>query len=816
MKNSQRGFVAPLLIGIILSCLLLQSKTTIASVSPSPLLNNQETVILVIDNNLYQDSQVNAVIQRYKMDYAAYNFITILFNKTSNPVTDQNSIGGAVKQNSLEVRNTIKQIYSSQKANLIGVFIIGNVRPTIWRDANLWRSLGQSGFYPSVYPYVALDSEYYLSFDVANDGFYEKSGMTTGSEIGGGYNASIWGATLIPPVPYVQPPCPPGFSCNLTTPVAGITSLSANDLIINYFNRDHAYITKQLKYSDKLLYSDSFGCSSSLYQKISSNSIWGKTSNTFLCPNLNPQLNGFDSVYQVLIHNRGTDYDPTKTGFGSIAATTNEEQVELDNWSRMDYFGNSTLSPHGGPSDYYFLLHVKGKSITTKQIETTLQSKLPNIVCGRVSNCLVYASEFGFEESDGSWGGQWSSYSSQQAIWTNLYTSLLKNSNFELTSIRTHGSPMSHLFNITSDIVKSGKFNSMIYEIESCNTGNYLSPDYIAGDYLFYGNTLGVSAYSIPFLLRGEGGYFENDVDLRFLKIEKNQPIINALFLKNYGNYIYLGDPLLQLGDISPTTLFPTITFTATPNPVTLGQSTTVSWSTTNATTCSSNPAIKNSPAVWTTPTTSGSFTLPSSSITLTGKPSITLKLTCTGSGGTASSSLSVQVIPATTTIATTSSLTTPANTTPITPVIVPTNRLAPTNPVVPVNPPTVAPPTNTTPTTTPNIATTSPTTNPVTQTKRESVRQLYLTLMQREPDQQGWDYWTNSPYSVDQIRTMMMNTTEYRNRISATQNPTPSSTPTPTPSSSPEAMNNGGNMSLSAALWNAMREYFETFTKMW
>jgi hypothetical protein len=132
------------------------------------------------------------------------------------------------------------------------------------------------------------------------------------------------------------------------------------------------------------------------------------------------------------------------------------------------------------------------------------------------------------------------------------------------------------------------------------------------------------------------------------------------------------------------------------------------------------------------------------------------------------------------------------------------------------VNPPTVAPPTNTTPTTTPNIATTSPTTNPVTQTKRESVRQLYLTLMQREPDQQGWDYWTNSPYSVDQIRTMMMNTTEYRNRISATQNPTPSSTPTPTPSSSPEAMNNGGNMSLSAALWNAMREYFETFTKMW
>jgi type IV secretory pathway VirB3-like protein len=47
-------------------------------------------------------------------------------------------------------------------------------------------------------------------------------------------------------------------------------------------------------------------------------------------------------------------------------------------------------------------------------------------------------------------------------------------------------------------------------------------------------------------------------------------------------------------------------------------------------------------------------------------------------------------------------------------------------------------------------------------QTKRDAVQQLYLNLMQRLPDQQGLDYWTNSSYSMDQIRTMMMNTSEY------------------------------------------------------
>lgn len=510
--------------------------------------NGKETVIMVIDNNLYQVNQIKTSIDRYEKDYSDYKFIRIFISTTSNPVTDFHSIGGNIKQNTLEVRNTIKQIYDSQRENLVGVFVIGNIRPTIWRDATIWRDLGQSGFYPSIYPLIALDSDYYSNFDVTNEGFMEKPGLITGSEIGGGYNASIWGAVLIPPpTPYIRPPCQPNVPCMPVNTLSTTTNLLAKDLIVNYFNRDHAYITKKLKYDNKLLYSNTFGCSSAIYQKVNSSSAWGKTSNTFLCPNLNPQLNGFDSVYQILIHNQGPSYDPTKIGFQSINAINEQEKTELSNWASKDYFGNSTLALHGGPYDYYFLLHLKGRSLSDSQIATVLKSNLPNIICQRISNCSVYVGEFGFEEPDGSWNGLWSSYVNQQHTWTSLYADLLENNSFQLTYISTHGSPMGHLFNIDSDTVKRSAFNSMIYEIESCNTGNYLSPDYIAGDYLFYGNTLGVSAYSIPFLIQGENGYTELDNNLRFLKITKKQPVIDALFLKNYGNYIYFGDPLLRL-----------------------------------------------------------------------------------------------------------------------------------------------------------------------------------------------------------------------------------------------------------------------------
>ena len=88
----------------------------------------------------------------------------------------------------------------------------------------------------------------------------------------------------------------------------------------------------------------------------------------------------------------------------------------------------------------------------------------------------------------------------------------------------------------------------MVYEIEACSVGNYSIDNYLAGSYLFYGNTLAVSAYSIPFLIQTqEAGYYEEDVFTRFLKIKEGIPIVESLFVKNYSNSLYFGDPLLQL-----------------------------------------------------------------------------------------------------------------------------------------------------------------------------------------------------------------------------------------------------------------------------
>ncbi len=102
---------------------------------------------------------------------------------------------------------------------------------------------------------------------------------------------------------------------------------------------------------------------------------------------------------------------------------------------------------------------------------------------------------------------------------------------------------------------------------------------------------------------------------------------------------------------VGSTPVLPTITLTATPNSIASNQSTTISWSSTNATTCSNNPPGKGGypvklPAEWRTTIqpTSGSFILPASIITSTSLRSLTLYLSCTGPGGSASANVIVNV----------------------------------------------------------------------------------------------------------------------------------------------------------------------------
>lgn len=475
----------------------------------------KKIVVLVIDEYLHKDGEIKSRIERYKKDNREYEFVEIVFNKTNKDITSMKDVGGNIKHNSLELRNTIKQLYRASNKRVIGVWLIGNIRPTIWRDANLWRDLGKSGFYPSIYPLIALDKDYYIDFDVKNDGFYEKEGATRGSEIGGGYNATIWGAVLIPPT----------FDKKL-----------GKELIKNYFDRNHNYRTSLLKYDKKLLYSDVFGCSTEMIQKIKNTQKWEAI---FLCPNVHEKLKGFNSLYHVNIYSHHPG--------GSIVPITNEEQKEFETWMSRDYFGNSRLTKMGGlVLDYEFLLHLKGRSLSVEEIKNKLENNLPQKICNRIGNCKVGVNEFRFEEEDGTWDGYWKSYPIQRSNWKLLYNDMLNQNNFEITYLSAHGSPTFHDFNITSEIVRSNNYSSMIYEIQSCNTGNYLVNNYLAGTYLFYGNALVVSAYSIPVIVQGEWGYAGEEY-VRFLKIQKETPVIEGLFLWNYGNYLYFGDPLLKL-----------------------------------------------------------------------------------------------------------------------------------------------------------------------------------------------------------------------------------------------------------------------------
>ncbi len=547
-KNVRLVFFTFTLVTII-SLLPIISALGYVSPSPFPSSTNKQTVILVIDKDYYDDAMVKLKIDRYKTDYADYNFKDIIYKKNNTPVSDPLSQGGNIKGNSLEVRNTIKSFYSTNRT-IIGVWVIGNIRPTIWRDANLWRDLGASGFYPSVFPYVAIDQEYYSDFNVENDGFYEKAGMTKGSEVGGGYNATIWGAVLIPPTK------------DLTV---------GKNLVKQFFDKDHNYRIDTLKFSNKLIYSDAFGCSTKRITDLKNNKNW---QTTFLCPNNNDQLQGFSSTYNVSIYNKATN--------GTVYPTTDIEISEFSNWVNQSLFNDSLWQKAGPVWDtnvYALYLILKGRSMDIESIKKVVTNNLPTQICSRI-DCGVRVSEIGYRESDLSWDGRWFSYPQQQSNWATLYDQLLKSNDAQITYISTHGSPTSHNFNIDANKVKNANYSSLIYEIEACNTSNYLVDDYISGNYLFYGNTLAVSGYSIPYLLQGENGYNEAQFSYtaRFMNINSGL-VIDQLFLKNYENSIYLGDPLLKLQSTSTPPVPVPLTVTVKPTSVSSGQPVTLNFS---------------------------------------------------------------------------------------------------------------------------------------------------------------------------------------------------------------------------------------------
>ena len=111
-----------------------------------------------------------------------------------------------------------------------------------------------------------------------------------------------------------------------------------------------------------------------------------------------------------------------------------------------------------------------------------------------------------------------------------------------------------------------------------------------------------------------------------------------------------------------------------------------------------------------------------------------------------------------------------------------------------------IAPVVTATPTPSPSATQTpSPTATTDVVDRREAIRQLYLTLLRREPDAAGLDYWVSTSYTIDQVKQQFLNGAEYQNLIRTTANPSSSASPSVS-ASAPV---------FRATLWDAVKVLF-------
>ncbi len=109
-------------------------------------------------------------------------------------------------------------------------------------------------------------------------------------------------------------------------------------------------------------------------------------------------------------------------------------------------------------------------------------------------------------------------YNKDSSALKNNYVNSLNNQN-EITFLNIHGTSNSEWFGGTTSLysneIETIKPNSMIYFLKSCSNGDFSSPDYIAGAYLFSGNSLVVIANSVVSMGVVDNRTFKNIGQLR-------------------------------------------------------------------------------------------------------------------------------------------------------------------------------------------------------------------------------------------------------------------------------------------------------------
>ncbi len=481
---------------------------------------NRPGVVLVLAREYAENPGIRSRLDRYMHLHPEHEFHEILLEVSADPVESMEDRGGEIKRNWVEVRNTILDMQAGFPL-LQGVWVVADRLPLIWRESELF-AIFPSSFKPSIYPLTAL-GDVYAVFDSEAGGFIEKEGVTRGRGRGDSYRADLWGAALVPPAGWGNP----------------------HGQIMDYLDRNHAW-KQQEEHEGRLMVADTFGHTTLLAPRIRDAGFFDVDQAIFLAPNSCPELSGFDSQYLVMVHDRGPDFIPHGSG-GCIMTSSPEQLTELEQWEATEWFEDQAeFRRIGDDRCYFFSLRIRERSVSPEILKAVFEAHLPELACHQRS-CHVWVQDNYFTNASGHpLDGRWNGYNAQMQEFFRLYTETLQSGEVLYGYLSAHGAPDMHDFFVHSSNVHDGGFSATVMELQSCSTADSsLSDIPIAFTYLFFGGAQVVIGYGQQSLMQCEEG---NCFDyMRFLHLRRGEPVIEALFDRDYSMHLYLGDPLLVL-----------------------------------------------------------------------------------------------------------------------------------------------------------------------------------------------------------------------------------------------------------------------------
>lgn len=141
--------------------------------------------------------------------------------------------------------------------------------------------------------------------------------------------------------------------------------------------------------------------------------------------------------------------------------------------------------------------------------------------------------------------------------WKEEYLSKLEQQSYEIAWVNVHGAPTYHYFGVSNfDIENLSRLNTAYVSLQSCNTGNFNTPGYLAGTYLNTGNVLVVEANMYPTMYIGNNATPFSEF-FNLYAVANGKKVGDAM--RQHGSmhigHILYGDPMLTIGEQKSNTL---------------------------------------------------------------------------------------------------------------------------------------------------------------------------------------------------------------------------------------------------------------------